>query len=1331
MYTWLSRVMAVVFLLNTLFPSYAALPAFRVDRQQVLENKVRAATAKVEQTEQNLSKRFVQYLEDIGRVRTRFEEAPTYEMMQSAYQEMDKLRRQAAWEMGEYQKRYRAAAREMLNAENEQFYDYYRQNPHVAPDAISQTLGYDARYKYSPVQLIKMEQRYSGSTDIGCPTSQQFLNDVKTGAFETGLDKLLEYIDPLGGVNCHDYLAIAYAAEMLYGIAQEHARNPDSLPQEQREEIKSFYAQAQVRAYEALQRLNKIKTMDNSDLYAARGTLRILLMLLQQAVSANGLELNEPELYFVYPSKALYNKIYPAQNKSKSYKDFREWPSVSIPALKPTYEAFVAQDAYFFSSLPADLPKGYKTEKVSLSSLDAHPLAKKVAQNYFSLQSLPKGAVLFPMAALDGYHRFFPLPDDDILSEFNALKKKNPEADSKEFVSLSSAIQYATLYALFAGDESLLSEMVALFEGAPKGNFKTQYSDVLGAVFDTLYETLKQFALNSVQINTAFDFLRQMAEPTHATGTRVLALHTLGMLTEPLMGNVADDASLPQFLKKQDPLDMSAQFRSAVSDNNGVVNNRYWLSYADRAKFARYTADLYAPLQGVSNYTLDDYGLSSDEMVKLSNLLASTYVEFLPVMGPSVTRDECMNVAKMDTQHLTPITPESLAIASAGYVLPAGCERRTKEGTFVFTSKGTVEMLLVNRTNWRKVEKENAARAADLFGEALFWVYGGVLISGSLRALRLLSGVVKSLPRAIKAGKIVYKSSQGTRMVRLAAALRRGEASVASGTRYMSQANFTANLSKNGMGYMVEENAAAQATKGSRVTANVTSNPAAVATTGNTTTSLVRGFRTPRFMPKNKITLFAADETSGMYRMGTFPVNTERLAQMPLPLQRAELMRFAQWQGLRNWWTGADRSLFNINNMFQNYWLGIGKNASHIPVPGEILTYHPVVQAVGQEYWSMLKWFAGFKALDVSTATLFSYRFNHWAEGRQKELLEKEMSKYGDLFDEKNLNQGTALVSPSAALGPVGAETEEKFTWGDVLALPSWLWRKVSPTRADATEGALISYPFTVMHEILTDQSLFMPESTQEQIRINANRLALSKAQQEGAMARTEDILQKSTDALLQVMEQNRTEVRDFFSQVRQTYGFKLNDEERGCEAFFDRYVALVESTWKMTDWEERAKRLESLSDEYQREWQDLVEKINAKVEAYVAEAQALGISLPLPEEPKTEEAYLASVTNYLTQVLEAESDEIMHYSSMRDNPTETTKYLYDLGDLVKEYQSKAQEIADKNISFEEKKMEWNQLVNTFDVEAEELFQALQRQVLTTDGGYSVSEYPEMYDAKE
>lgn len=85
----------------------------------------------------------------------------------------------------------------------------------------------------------------------------------------------------------------------------------------------------------------------------------------------------------------------------------------------------------------------------------------------------------------------------------------------------------------------------------------------------------------------------------------------------------------------------------------------------------------------------------------------------------------------------------------------------------------------------------------------------------------------------------------------------------------------------------------------------------------------------------------------------------------------------------------------------------------------------------------------------------------------------------------------------------------------------------------------------------------------------------------------------------------------------------------------------------------------------------------------------------------------------------------------MRDNPTETTKYLYDLGELVKEYQSKAQEIADKNISFEEKKMEWNQLVNAFDVEAEELFQALQRQVLTTDGGHSASEYPEMYDAEE
>ena len=195
------------------------------------------------------------------------------------------------------------------------------------------------------------------------------------------------------------------------------------------------------------------------------------------------------------------------------------------------------------------------------------------------------------------------------------------------------------------------------------------------------------------------------------------------------------------------------------------------------------------------------------------------------------------------------------------------------------------------------------------------------------------------------------------------------------------------------------------------------------------------------------------------------------------------------------------------------------------------------------------------------------------------------------------------------------------------------------------------------MHETWADQPSFMPESTQERIRINANRLALSKAKQEGATARTEEILQKNTDMLLQVMEQDRTGLRDFFSQARQTYGFELNAEERVCEAFFDRYVALVKSTWKMTDLNEQAKRLASLSDEYQRERQDLVEKINAKVEAYVAEAQALGIFfLQLPEEPKTEKAYLASVTKYLTQVLEAESNEIVQSLYMRDNPPETFK---------------------------------------------------------------------------
>lgn len=1333
MYTWLSRVMAVVFLLNTLSPSYAALPTVRDSAEQSLEKKVEASTDRRKQNEAVVQERFDKYLEDMGRYRTQFEEAPTYEIMQSAYRELDKLRRQAGGEIRKelLQNTY-PANRDVLSAQNELFYDYYRQNPHVAPDAISQTLGYDARYKYSPDQMRKMDEMYRRQNPInmGCPTAKDFLGDVERGTFETGLDRLLEYIDPLGGVNCRDYLAIAYAAEMLYGIAHDQLRHPDSIPQEQRDEIKSFYAQAQVRAYEALQRLNKNKIMDDSDLYAARGTLRILLVILQQVVDENGLALNEPELYFVYPSKALYNQIYrTGTTKAKSSQGFKDLRPVSIPIIKPTYEAFVAQDSYFFSSLPADMPKGYKTEKVSLSSLDAHPLAKKMAQKYFALNALPKGAVSSPMYSLNGQNRFLPNSNGDFLKELRAFKEKNPSADSKEFVVLTTEMQYVALYALFAGDESLLSETVALFEGDPKGDFKTQYSDVLGVIFDTVYEALEQFALSSVQINMAFDFLRQMAEPTHATGTRVLALHTLGMLTEPLIGNVADDASLPKFLKQQDPLDISAQFRSAVSDNDGVVNNRYWLSYADRAKFARYTADLYAPLQGVSNYTLDDYGLSSEEMVKLSNLLASTYVEFLPVMGPTVTRDECMNVAKMDTQKLTPITPESLAMASTGYILPANCDRKTKEGTFVFTSKGTVEMLLVNRTNWKKVEKENTAKGVEIFGEALFWMYGGALISGSFRALRLLSGVVKALPRAIKAGKIVYKSSQGARLTRLVVAIKRGKASVATGAKYMSQANFTANLGKNGMGYVVEEKAAAQATKGSRVAASVTPNPAAVATTGNTTTSLVKGFRTPRFMSKNKITLFAADETSGMYRMGTFPVKTERLAQMPFPLQRAEFMHFAQRQGLRNWWTGADRSLFNTNSMFQNYWLGIGKNASHIPVPGKILTYHPVLQSMVNEYGSIVKWFVGFKMLDMTTAILFSNSFDTWSANRQQELLKKEMAKYGDLFDEKKLNQGVAPVSPSAALEQVGGEAEGTFGWVDALTLPSWAWRKLSPTRADATDGALIAYPFTLFKDTFGDESPFMPKTLQEQLRTSANRLALNEAQQKRAEAK----LTEQIDAWLQNLEQAKKLALADFAGIKQSYGSEWGAEQQKYEQFFDKYMASLREIKKITDLNERVKQVNELAVAYNKEFSQLEQNFKAKWEAYVARmaaepSQDFVMMLQGEAEPQTEEAYLAEIVAYLAQLVDEETNAMARSDWMVNYPMETSMYLLRIDSIATDYTNQAKAVAAKEISFDEKKKEWRRLLADCQTALDLAFHILQETVIAKEGGYSASDYPEIYD---
>lgn len=1375
MYTWLCRVMAVLFTFNILSPAYAQVPLPRVsrdgrrpliglDRRSPGEIKAAerrdASAATLDSLRSSRAQYMETFAEELAAAQDAFLSATTQADIDAAYKNLDQLRRTGSGVLWNYKRQIGAAVKESMDAQNAATFEYYAANPHVAPDAVSQTMGRDMRYPVSQETIWKMSQGESASAN--CPTSNEFLEKLNSNKFDTP-EEMLDYLDPMG-LNCRDYLAVAYAAETLFYMMEEFT-TPKPVPDGEAENLKVFLAHAQKRASESLKRLNAVSSQEGT-LYMARGTLRILLAILQNAVDTNHLQLSEPQLYFVYPSKAGYKKAYPKPKEpltmhsklendrlvSYTTGDFKAWERYNN---RPTYEAYVQENSYFYKELPANVQKQKKywnVETVTFSSLGSHARAQKALDNgnFKGLQD--------PMGAFGG-SGVPPYLEEEFLNELRAFKAKNPSEDSKEMSLLRLDTQYAAQFAVLSGNSAMLSKMVAMFEEKPGKNihgeytvhratdFNTPYSSVLSALFNSVYETLNNFYISQGNVLSVFDFLKEMAGPSHATDTRILALGTLGMLTQPidpLSQHVKSQKESKPASEEEKPSQNNpangAYFRVEQNNIEGEQINKYWLSYQDRFKLGQYVADIYAPMQNTGTYGMESYGLNAEQMLALSDQLSGIYMRFLPLEAPKVTFGPCLEVKKMDTKHRIMIDRGTFYAQHGGTLTDGNCQTHyTSGGTFVFTSKGTVEMLLDNHINWKKQTDETTAKGMEILGESLLWVFGGAIIGGAFRGMRLLVGVAKNLPRALRAGQAVYKTARGSRVYRMAAGVRRAKASIQVGVKYSSQGNFTAHLAKNGMAMQVERTAA---------------EPGLV----KATSAVTRG-EAPRIpAPTTRVTVTSADASSGLARSGTFGVNPDGLAGVPVPLQRAQFLRFVQSKGLLNDWGAAERAMFNRNIMFRNvidemgimpwnsqplganrmlsgsskgirndlfrgYYNGMVVNNGYYP--GMFSTNHPVLSAVGKSYWNTVKFFYGFKAFDTLAAMTVKDPFNRWMMRKQEESVNAEVAQHGDSLSSEAMAEveaqggGETTAMPSDIIDQVGSTPKEKFGWVDLLTLPSYLWQQFAPTEMDAVDGSSILPPFMYGKYLLSKTGVVndpfaVSDAMKQDITFNAYRMDLTRARigkVNTQLAEAADTLQKDIDAA------KRQWISDF-AQLKRNFPGDWSAEERAVGQVYDAYKKEIQAAAKITNITERSKRLEAINQKYEKEINGLAPMVEKKQNQILLDRVA-----PQGEAAFFQEfigSYEQQLSDFLLQV------ETGVYSAAY--PSQTQAYLSGMQQARASFIGQLKSLAAKKVSFLIKCGELDKLEREFNQKMEKLGRTFQESIpQLPEPSVSAADYPEMY----
>lgn len=318
---------------------------------------------------------------------------------------------------------------------------------------------------------------------------------------------------------------------------------------------------------------------------------------------------------------------------------------------------------------------------------------------------------------------------EDFLEELKNMKAGNPEPGSAAYQQLQILAEYATAYTL-AYNPAQVENIVRIFDtGVRKagdgtilpGEYNQTYSPILNAILVTVFENTRYSAMNDAQTQQVLALLNKLTDRTQfSLPTRIFALEAASLLYRPFKeetlvapkDRVNHQFNLLQnYLNSPDPSAGNVTFENKFFPINMSRPNENL-----RHSMALQVADLYCSLQNIPGQKYETYGLSAQEMQKLSDELAFTYDGFYDISTVSV--------------HAPGQDPHQ------DY---SSCGIRMK-----------------NPINHAQDTKETNQAIFDFTVTAIFWasmLADGFALLGT--AFRLTRGAVAALPRAAKWADVV------------------------------------------------------------------------------------------------------------------------------------------------------------------------------------------------------------------------------------------------------------------------------------------------------------------------------------------------------------------------------------------------------------------------------------------------------------------------------------------------------------------------------------------------------------------------------------------------
>ncbi|WP_428081342.1 hypothetical protein [Candidatus Avelusimicrobium alvi] len=531
---------------------------------------------------------------------------------------------------------------------------------------------------------------------------------------------MIDYIDPFDPAQS-SLLNTVYASEVLGNSIDAFLQQPDDATIA---ELNDIIPMAQLRV---LYRLNKLlpQSVSSTEHIMAVGSLRITLWKLHTYFTKTGQE--DPLL------QAAQLIADEANAKRQYQEDLKRYQRESQKVKQ--YNRQVRQKAA--STVVRDGPRTIYFEQ---------PLPAKPKKPQF-----PKHSSLLTSLPPDVYGKI----NAQFLQELNTLKAANPEEGDREYQLLLALADYATVYAMLTSPNRV-KEIVKLFDGKinrnlrgnviPGGDFKTQYSAVLNAIFTAVFEMTKYSPRTSGDWYSTVAMLKDFSDPEqYSIPTRIFALEAASLL----FGFNPDCQQIPSGF-------------SYLNCNTVRTDRDDQL----RALFAARTVDIYAPLNCTHYLAMEDYGLDSKQMQMLADKLAYIYNGFAnddlqwDTSRPRDKRSYVLDKAKYGRSLILngPTSVPRLAPLSGGHLFQLPNGKLKIISGFGRSSRGYwVEMNLQNGINAKKRDDEYGMQFALFVGNAIFWVYGGEVFSLIGTAYRTTKGAMMVLPKAIKAASTAQK----------------------------------------------------------------------------------------------------------------------------------------------------------------------------------------------------------------------------------------------------------------------------------------------------------------------------------------------------------------------------------------------------------------------------------------------------------------------------------------------------------------------------------------------------------------------------------------------